>query len=126
MRRRIAVVGDELSSGGRILDYAQESLFIFLGHKTALLGKQAYCDVCKSTGTIAKDGEAYRISYAGTENALDGDIVLCECPAPPRIVATHAGESWCGVKGGEAVITQSPILRALPTPREHSTMNNTR
>ena len=80
MRRRIAVVGDELTGGGQILDYSQRYGFTFHDHKAALLGGEAFCTTCKSTGIIAKDGEAYRLDYDGTENALDGDIVLCACP----------------------------------------------
>lgn len=96
MDRRIAVVGDELSSGGRILDYAQESVFTFHGHKAALIGNEAFCTTCDSAGRIAKAGGPYRINYHTIrEVALDRDIVLCNCPTPPRIIATLAGESWC-------------------------------
>ncbi|MGF6595571.1 hypothetical protein P3T23_000278 [Paraburkholderia sp. GAS448] len=95
MRRRIAVVGDTLTSGGQILDYTQTSGFCFHGHKAALIGESAYCQKCKSMGTIAKAGGPYRIKYHTTrEAALDDDIVLCRCPTPPRIIAGLAGESW--------------------------------
>lgn len=32
--------------------------------------------------------------YMTNEVALDRDIVLCRCPAPPVVVARLAGESW--------------------------------
>lgn len=96
MRRRIAVVGDALTSGGQILDYAQKTGFRFHGHKAALIGNEAFCTKCKSAGRIAKAGGPYRIHYHTVrEVALDHDIVLCKCPTPPRIIATLAQESWC-------------------------------
>jgi hypothetical protein len=109
MRRRIAVVGDELICGGWVLDYEQKHGFTFHGHKTALIGNEAFCEVCKSTGKIAKSGGPYRLSYDGVrEAALDGDIVLCQCPTPPRIVAHLAQESWVEDRAGESVIAVPP------------------
>jgi hypothetical protein len=96
MKRRIAVVGDTLSCGGEVLDYVQGTGFRFHGHKAALLGKEAFCLTCKSTGILAKAGGPYRLQYETTHHvALDGDIVLCQCSTPPRITASLAGESWC-------------------------------
>ena len=94
--RRIAVVGDGLSSAGHVLPYEQQHGFSFHGHKTALIGGEAYCQKRKSVGLIAKACGPYRIKYGTTrEAALDPDIVLSECPTPPRIIARLAGESWC-------------------------------
>jgi uncharacterized Zn-binding protein involved in type VI secretion len=114
MKRHIAVVGDELNGGGQILDYTQASGFSFHGHKTALIGNEAYCQKCKSTGTLAKAGGPSRLKYHTTrEAALDGDIVLCGCPTPHRIIAKLAGESWCEdrdhnyVRGGLRTIGES-------------------
>ncbi|WP_244438830.1 PAAR domain-containing protein [Paraburkholderia dilworthii] len=88
-------MGDTLSSGGRILAYAQSVAFRFRGHMAALIGGEAYCDVCKSSGTIAKTGGPRRMHYMTTRDvALDGDVVLCKCGTPPRIVATLSLESW--------------------------------
>jgi hypothetical protein len=96
MRRRIAVVGDTLSSGGEVLPYVQQQGFTFHGQKAALIGEQAYCATCRSAGAIAKSGGPRRLGYMSSrEAALDGDIVLCKCPKPPHIVAKLALESWC-------------------------------
>lgn len=109
MRRRIAVVGDELSSGGQILDYQQKHGFTFHGHKTALIGNEAFCVLCKSTGRIAKADGPYRISYDGNrEAALDGDIVLCKCTAAPRIVALLAMESWVEDRARASLFATQP------------------
>ncbi|GAB7522252.1 PAAR domain-containing protein [Paraburkholderia sp. 2C] len=94
MKRRIAVVGDTLTSGGYVLPYEQKTGFTFHGHAAALIGGNAYCETCHSTGTIAKAGGPKRISYMGArEAALDRDIVLCKCERHPQIIAVHAGNS---------------------------------
>ncbi len=93
MNRRIAVVGDSLSSGGRINSYSGPP-FLIHGHQAALIGGSAFCTACQSVGIIAKAGGPYRLKFQG-EVALDRDIVLCGCPTPPSIVALLSGEAWC-------------------------------
>ena len=95
MLRRIACVGDKLERGGEVLAYSGP-VFSFgnAGHQVALIGKTAFCQACKSTGTIAKAGGPTRLNFMG-ETAADGDIVFCRCPTPPKIVAVLSGESWC-------------------------------
>lgn len=95
MLRRIAVVGDQLDTGGQIESYAgQVCTWGDGGHQVALIGGMAYCEACKSIGTIAKSGGPRRIQFMG-ETAADGDLVLCNCATPPRIVARLAENSWC-------------------------------
>ena len=94
MKRRIAVVGDRLEHGGEILPYRGRVFHIGAGHQAALIGGSAYCEACKCAGTIAKTGGPRRIEFMG-ETAADGDVVLCNCAVPPRIVATLAGDAWC-------------------------------
>lgn len=104
MNRRIAVVGDSLSSGGTISPYGGPR-FLVRGHQAALIGGSAFCSACQSTGVIAKAGGPYRLKFQG-EVALDHDIVVCDCSTPPSIIALLAGEAWCddGLKGfGEVV-----------------------
>ncbi|WP_419469078.1 PAAR domain-containing protein [Burkholderia pseudomultivorans] len=93
MNRRIAVVGDGLSSGGTIAPYGGPRLLVH-GHQAALIGGRAFCAACKTTGIIAKAGGPYRLRFQG-EVALEHDIVLCGCSTPPSIVAVLAGEAWC-------------------------------
>lgn len=64
------------------------------GHQVALIGGVAYCEACRSVGSIAKSGDPRR-NQVMSETAADGDIVLCNCASPPRIVEKLAGESWC-------------------------------
>ncbi len=93
MNRRIAVVGDSLSSGGTIGSY-DGPRFLVRGHQVALIGGSAFCAACQSTGIIAKAGGPYRLKFQ-SEVALDGDIVLCDCSTPPSIVAVLADQAWC-------------------------------
>ncbi|KVL30965.1 PAAR domain-containing protein [Burkholderia sp. MSMB1835] len=93
MNRRIAVVGDSLSSGGTISLF-NGPRFLVHEHQAALIGGRAFCTACQSTGIIAKAGGPYRLKFRG-EVALDRDIVLCGCSTPPSIVAELAGEVWC-------------------------------
>ncbi|CAB3971078.1 hypothetical protein BCO9919_04617 [Burkholderia cenocepacia] len=95
MMRRIAVVGDELETGGHVIAYAGPRFtFGDAGHQVALIGGPAFCEACGSTGQIAKAGGPKRIRFMG-ETAADGDVVLCRCATPPHIVAVLSGNSWC-------------------------------
>ncbi|VBB15130.1 PAAR domain-containing protein [Burkholderia stabilis] len=108
MNRRIAVVGDSLSSGGTISSY-NGPRFLVRGHQAALVGGRAFCAACQSIGIIAKAGGPYRLKFQG-EVALDRDIVLCGCFTSPSIVAVLAGEAWCddGLKSlGEVVSSRT-------------------
>ncbi|MGT2510820.1 hypothetical protein [Cupriavidus basilensis] len=121
MKRRIACVNDELEDGGRILPSpGRGCTFGDPARQTAMIGGQAYCEACKSTGTIAKAGGPRRMQFMG-EIALDGDIVLCRCPMPPRIVALLAGEKWfddMGARNGApAAISPAQSIFAASNPQ---------
>ncbi|MGN6138341.1 MAG: PAAR domain-containing protein [Ralstonia sp.] len=118
MMRRIAVVGDTLLNGGTILPYAGPACtFGNAGHQVALIGGQAYCEVCKSVGIITKAGGPRRMNFMG-EVALDGDEVLCKCLHPKRIVAVLAGEAWYEDGSGSEIERQranSDLANSVPT-----------
>ncbi|WP_239511434.1 PAAR domain-containing protein [Burkholderia sp. JP2-270] len=118
MNRRIAVVGDSLSSGGTISPY-DGPRFLVHGHQAALIGGSAFCPACQSIGTIAKAGGPYRLKFRG-EVALDDDVVLCGCSTPPRIVALLAGEAWCsdGLKGLGEVVSSRTTTGGVASIRE--------
>lgn len=123
MMRRVAVVGDRLSTGGHI-DHYKGPICTWgnCGHQVALIGGSAYCEACGSTGVIAKAGGPRRINFMG-ETAADGDTVLCNCPTPPRIVAELAGESWCDDEA-EACATREAkrAIDAAPTGKNAATL----
>jgi hypothetical protein len=94
MRRRIAAVGDILSTGGHVADYPADMNVTFYGHQPALIGGDAYCKICNCTGKIVKAGGPSRRLLKDREIALDGDQVLCNCAVPPQIVALLARSTW--------------------------------
>ncbi|EYS94108.1 hypothetical protein CF68_24970 [Cupriavidus sp. SK-4] len=121
MMRRIAVVGDALKNGGKILPCSGRTCtFGDAGNQAALIGGQAYCEACKSVGTIAKAGGPRRMNIMG-EVALDRDVVLCKCPTPQRIVATLAGNAWYEDMGGgdgmSAAVSPAQSIFAASNPR---------
>lgn len=118
MMRRIAVVGDTLLNGGTVLSYAGPACtFGNAGHQVALIGGQAYCEVCKSVGIITKAGGPRRMNFMG-EVALDADEVLCKCLHPKRIVAVLAGEAWYEDGSGSEIERKranSDLANSVPT-----------
>ena len=93
MNRRLIVVGDPLVNGGRVLPYTGPKFQIH-GHPVALIGGRAYCESCNSVGLIAKTGGPRRGLLRDAEMALDGDVVVCQCPyhQPVKSTLPNAGE----------------------------------
>lgn len=73
--------------------------------RIAFIGDTAWCSACKSEGAISygvsvrKGG---RMLMSGREQAVGGDLVLCKCPTPPRIIATYGKARWQIVDTSEA------------------------
>lgn len=85
MERNVVLVGDPASSGGAVLPNDCRSNVN--GVAKALMGGKVWCAACKSVGFIAKSGGPYRPNLWGDEEVLDGDLVICKCPAPPKLHA---------------------------------------
>ncbi|WP_426395748.1 hypothetical protein ACN9M1_15580 [Ralstonia sp. R-29] len=88
-------------------------------HRIAFIGDGAWCVACKSDGVITygvsvrKGG---RMLMGGREQAVGGDLVLCKCSTPPRIVATYAKARWQIVDTSEASpATSYGMPAATPT-----------
>ncbi|MFM0231482.1 PAAR domain-containing protein [Paraburkholderia sediminicola] len=64
-----------------------------MGHPVAFIGSAAFCNACSSVGVIGKAGGPRRRKRCGTEIALEGDILLCKCPTPPRMAAATQSTS---------------------------------
>lgn len=83
------------------------------GHRVALIGGRAYCEGCNSVGIIAKAGGPRRGRFHTTEIALEGDVVVCHCTVPPRLVAALVHSvTYDDASGG--LMEFSPSLAALP------------
>ncbi|MDI3383474.1 M35 family metallo-endopeptidase [Xenophilus aerolatus] len=94
MLRKVIVVGDPPAPGGAVLSYEGPMMDVH-GHRVALIGGRAYCEGCNSVGIIAKAGGPRRGRFYNTEIALEGDVVVCHCPAPPPLVATLVHSFTC-------------------------------
>jgi hypothetical protein len=100
-----AVEGDPLTSGkgsyvfptkktiGDIRDqHGKPRRIIFIGDK-------GYCASCRSTGVITYGAGVSRgrrmvdMVNGGRLQAVGGDIVLCKCATPPRIISVY-GQRW--------------------------------
>ena len=86
MMRKWLLVGDAPAGGGKVLEHSDFAPCVD-NRSAALIGGKAYCDKCKSIGTIAKFGGPYRHKTDKKECALENDILLCNCPAPPKIIS---------------------------------------
>jgi len=103
MRTFYAIVKDDpLDTGGRVIEGG--NCCSIAGEdgrqrQMAFLGQQAWCETCKSSGTItaAPGSPGSRrmmdLTGSGRHQALEGDLVLCKCARHPRLVAVH-GRSW--------------------------------
>jgi hypothetical protein len=92
----MALDGDPItgSKGGYVI--AKPRFRELNGRHGALIGDVAFCATCGTTGTIAhgpmlRPGQ--RSTHDGIECAIGGDLVLCKCPTPPKIIPLY-GRIW--------------------------------
>lgn len=111
MERKILVVGDMPSPGGRVLPYEAPYASTINGHQVALIGGRAYCEGCNSVGLIAKAGGPRRVQYI-SEVALEGDVVVCYCPTPQPLIATLQHTATCD-DGAWYAVGAEPSLAVL-------------
>jgi uncharacterized Zn-binding protein involved in type VI secretion len=94
MNRKYLVVGDAPAPGGAVLPYGGPECLV-MGRRAALIGGRAYCEGCNSIGLIAKAGGDYRPGFYGSQIALAGDVVVCQCPHPQPILSSPGSNSRC-------------------------------
>lgn len=84
--------GDTTTAGGEVL--ASGSHMPVDGKAVALEGDAVNCPACNSTGVI-KCVPPVRpaTGHAKKQLSVDGDLCLCNCPVPPRLVASQ--KSYC-------------------------------
>jgi uncharacterized Zn-binding protein involved in type VI secretion len=82
-------VGDKTTTGGVVITGL--STITWHDHICSFDGDKIQCPACKSIGTIKIAGT--RISHTGShdkEMALDGDLCICKCKPPPRLIASQS------------------------------------
>lgn len=90
-KRYYITLGASTTAGGTVI--SASSLLALDGVKVALEGDQVSCPACGSTGIIGLDGPRLSTRHDGRQYALDGDLCLCRCDPPPRLVAV---QQLCG------------------------------
>lgn len=110
MERNVVLVGDPPSTGGAVLPNDCRSYVNDVAK--ALMGGKVWCAACQSEGFIAKAGGPYRPNFCGVEEVLDGDLVICKCPVPPKLHALAVSSRPPQVYVDDRVET----LGSLPPP----------
>ncbi len=80
--------GDTTTANGTVQARPQQSPVTLDAKHACFEGDPVVCPACKSTG-ITKCVAPFRRSTGpdGRQANLDGDLCLCKCPTPPRLVA---------------------------------------
>ncbi|MWN90173.1 hypothetical protein GQ597_05595 [Gilliamella sp. Pra-s65] len=88
MSKRIAVLGDNTTTGGKIISASDQSFCQLKG--VACIGDYAYCPKCENTGKIIEGTDNFII--AGKPAAYDGCIIACKCSPVGynKIIATKS------------------------------------
>lgn len=92
-----AVEDDPLESGGKIVVAKVRDTIVGTDgrrRRLAFLGDEAWCSSCKSMGVIfAAPGSPFDRRgldrSTGKRQALDGDLVRCQCERHPRVAAVY-------------------------------------
>lgn len=109
--RAVAVVGDRTTTGGVIITSGAGSFMSVDGKPIALWGDIATCPACKAQGKIV--GEAHPIQTVnGVPVARHHDIVLCQCPKKPRVIALAAHHTVADDVTGTGYVGSSAGLHA--------------
>lgn len=99
-------VGDTTTSAGKVLTGLPTSTWH--GIPNAFDGDAVECPKCHSIGQIRVVGS--RISSVGShgrQRALSGDLCLCKCSPPPRLVASQ-DSAWTEGEAGNVVAGTNP------------------
>lgn len=122
-----AVEGDPLSSGKGSRVFATRRSGTVEGpdgksRAIVFIGDPAYCCACESEGTVSygvslspgRRMEDFTAPGSGRNQAVGGDIVLCKCETPPRIIPIN-GQSWMIEDSGEGARVSAAPSRAATT-----------
>ena len=90
LTRYLITIGAATTAGGKV---TSGSAFLSINDAAvALEGDTVWCPACASEGVIALDGPRLSSTFEDREEALDGDLCLCKCSPPPRLVASQSFE----------------------------------
>ncbi|KPC50286.1 PAAR domain-containing protein [Amantichitinum ursilacus] len=86
MIRNNIVQGDKTTSGGVVIGASLN--FTNEGRILAGEGDTCTCPACHSIGRIVCVGPRHECIYDGRQDALEGDLVFCNCPKPHKLIAS--------------------------------------
>ncbi len=91
MRRAILKLGDKTTSDGVVL----EGIDSCRHHGTPMtfIGAKIWCPACNSEGVIGWKGPHRKATMMGKQQAVEGDICLCNCDPPPVLLASQ-NSAW--------------------------------
>jgi uncharacterized Zn-binding protein involved in type VI secretion len=87
MRRYNLKEGDKASSDATVLEGIDNDTHH--GVPLAFIGATMHCPACKSLGVLAVSGPRWPDTSMSKELALDGDVCVCKCNPPPRMIASQ-------------------------------------
>lgn len=93
-QRFYITLGATTSAGGTVV--SASSLMALDGVRVALEGDEIACPACDGVGIIGADGPRLPVRDAGRLHALSGDLCLCGCEPPPRLVAAQERSGQTG------------------------------
>ncbi|WP_395062378.1 hypothetical protein [Paraburkholderia silvatlantica] len=127
-----AVEGDPLDSGEGGHVYGTKKTIgtiedeSGMSRRMVFIGDEGYCAKCGSVGAItygagmADNRRMVDLVNGGRRQAVGGDIVLCKCATPPRIVAVY-GQKFKIIDGGGAMrsgIAENATGAVSPAPQK--------
>jgi type VI secretion system secreted protein VgrG len=93
LQRYLITLGSATTSGGKVT--SANSLRSIDAVKVALVGDKVWCPACGSEGIIRPDGPRLAELFDGRQVALNGDLCVCGCSPPPRLVAAQGLVCQC-------------------------------
>lgn len=115
MKRYHITLGAKTTAGGIVIT-ASSSCSIN-GVAVAIEGDSIVCPACRSKGVIQIFGPRIPESWNGKQMALQDDLCVCACPAPPRLVANQTLKYQSIGGGGGAEHSESAAANAASASR---------
>jgi uncharacterized Zn-binding protein involved in type VI secretion len=114
-------LGATTTAGGKVITSGC-AFFTINGAPIALERDKCWCPKCNSEGVIMLDGPRLNERGNGLQKALSGDLCVCKCAPPPRLVAAQTQSyqtidgDWHAAKAGEVAETAAKLNTAGSNP----------
>lgn len=91
MRRYNITTGATTTAGGEVISGLERTSFN--GRMIAREGDRVACPACGTEGVIALTGPHLHEEWGGRQAALEGDLCMCKCDPPPKLIANQRFKS---------------------------------